>query len=234
MKTILLFIVISALICNLGNAQNRTEKRNTNPFTDVSLRVSANLYIEQGDEHSIEITASERTLDKIIVEVNEGKLIIRFSFEDRWINDFNPGPIDIRVVTKNIYLLSLQGSGNIYVEKPIETHTLELNVSGSGDIKLSGVKCDKIDATITGSGDIVFDGHSAGKQIEILIAGSGDVKASEFEAEAAYIKIAGSGDSEVSASHFLDVSIYGSGNVRYNGDPSIKQQISGSGRVSKK
>lgn len=234
MKKLLLFTFILVSTLGISRAEERTEKRNTNPFSEVSLRVNADLYIEQGDEQSVQITASDEALNKIIVEVNDDKLIIRFSWEDMLFHDFNPGHMEIRVVTKNIYALTVQGSGTIYAEKPIETHSLELNIAGSGDIKLSQVNCDKIDATVTGSGDIVIDGPSKGREIEILIAGSGDVEAADFESEVAYVKIAGSGDCDVNVSEFLDVNIYGSGDVKYQGEPNIKSKVAGSGRVYKK
>lgn len=234
MKQILLITILSVLSFGWAKAETRTEKRNTNPFSEVSLRVNADLFIEQGDEHSIEITASDEALRKIIVEVDDDKLVIRFSWEDILFKDFKPGHMEIHVVMKNVYGLSVQGSGNIYAENPIETHTLELNIAGSGDIKMGNVHCDKIDADIAGSGDIVFDGDSEGREIEIMIAGSGDVVASDFKAEAAYVKIAGSGDSEVNASEYLDVSIYGSGDVRYVGEPSVKSHVAGSGRIYQK
>jgi hypothetical protein len=234
MKTFLTILILALCWTNSTMAQETAHKRTTAPFTDISLRVPANLYVVQGDEHSVEIKAAQRTIDKLMVEVTEGKLILRFSFEDRWFNNFTPGPIDIYVVTPTLYALSVQGSGNIYAQKPINTHTLELNIAGSGDIHLAGITCDKVDATITGSGDILFDEPSSGKQIKILIAGSGDVKANHFEAETAYIKIAGSGDSEVTVSQYLDVSIYGSGDVEYHGNPAIHTNIAGSGRISRK
>ena len=234
MKQILLFVILTVFTVGWATAEERTEKRNTNPFSEVSLRVSADLFIEQGDEYSVQITAKEETLQKIIVEVNDDKLIIRFSWEDILFKDFHPGHMEIHVVTKNIYGLSVQGSGNIYATKPIETHTLELNIAGSGDIKLTSVNCDKIDASVAGSGDIVFDGESKGREIEINIAGSGDVKAADFKAEAAYVKIAGSGDCEVNSSDFIDISIYGSGDVRYIGEPNVKSKVAGSGRIYQK
>lgn len=234
MKTMLSIMILFCCFVYHAKAQEITHQRNTAPFTDISLRVPANLYVQQGNEHTIEIKATQSTLDKLIVEVTENKLVLRFSFEDRWINDFNPGPIDIRVVTPSIYGLSVMGSGNIYAQKSIDTHTLELNIAGSGDIHLEELHCDQTEATITGSGDVVFDGPSSGKQIKILVAGSGDVKASLFEVESAFIKIAGSGDCEVAVSQYLDVNIYGSGDVDYRGDPRVKSNIAGSGRVSKK
>lgn len=234
MKQTLLFLGILLLSATITRAESRTEKRNTNSFTEISLRVAANLFVEQGDEHSVEITASETTLNKIIVEIDDDKLIIRFSLEDRWINDFTPGPIDIRVVTKRINELNVQGSGNIYASGLIETNSLDLMVAGSGDIKLSDVSCDNLEADIAGSGDIIISGSKVCREMDVNIAGSGDMIAYQFETETAYVKIAGSGDCEVFATNHLDVKVFGSGDITYKGDPTIKSQISGSGSVRMK
>lgn len=233
MKTQFTLTILAFCLSISATAQTITHKRNIAPFAEISLRVPANLHFVQGDENSVEINASQRTLDKLIVEVNDGKLVLRFSFEDQWINDFKPGPIGITVVSPKMYGLSVLGSGNIYA-RDFETHTLEVNIAGSGDIHLEGLQCDQLNATITGSGDVLFEGPSTGKQIKVLIAGSGDVKAGKFASEAAHIKIAGSGDCEIAVSQYLDVNIYGSGDVTYEGNPSIKSNIAGSGRVSKK
>ena len=234
MKQIFLIICISLLGLGFAKAETKTEKRNTNPFSEISLRVAANLNVIQGSEHSVEITANERTLDKIIVEINNNKLVIRFSFEDRWMSDFKPGSIEINVVTPDINMLSLQGSGNIYAEDKIETHSLDLNIEGFGDIKLSNVKCDRIEADIAGSGDIILSGKSKIREIEIDIAGSGDVIAYQLETENAYVNIAGSGDCEINVETYLDVKIFGSGDVTYKGNPQINSNVAGSGHVHKK
>ncbi|MDA3928936.1 MAG: DUF2807 domain-containing protein [Prolixibacteraceae bacterium] len=234
MKYFLLLQCIIVLSIGTAKAEIKTEKRETNPFTNISLRVAGNLYLEQGAEHSVSITASERTLDKIIIEINNGKLVIKFSIEDRWFNDFRPGPIDIHVVTKDIDLLSIQGSGTIYAKKAIKTHFLDLNIAGSGDIKLSKAKCERVKVSISGSGDIILAGNSTGTEIEINIVGSGDVIAHQFEAEAGYIRIAGSGDCEVNVTKYLEVSVFGSGDVIYKGEPSIKENIAGSGSIYKR
>lgn len=212
-------------------ASTKTEKREAIPFSKVSLRVSANMFVEQGNEYSIEITAKQETLDKIIVEVEDRKLIVRFSLEDRFLNNFKPGEIDIKLTSKEIEYLSVQGSGNIFTSKIIESPSLDLNIAGSGDIKISKVKADHIDANISGSGDIVLSGKSVGKELDIDIAGSGDVIAYQYETESAFIRIAGSGDCEVNVNNYLDVKIFGSGDVSYKGEPSVKTSISGSGKV---
>ena len=141
------------------NLSAKNEKRAIDPFDKISLRVAADLYLEQASEPAIEITASEQTLDKLIVENVDHKLIIRFSLEDHWLRNFDPGKIEIHVSTSEIEELNVQGSGNIIAEKKIETYALDLNIAGSGDIKMADVRCEKLKANITGSGDIIIAGN---------------------------------------------------------------------------
>jgi hypothetical protein len=233
MKKVFVLTALIVLFSQLANAHDESEKRELSPFREVSLRISANLYVEQGDHSQIEMIADQETLDKIIVEVIDHKLIIRFSFEDMWFNGFNPGHVTLKIVTPDIESLSVAGSGNIIAEKPIESRVIELFIAGSGDIKIANLKCERIEAEITGSGDIIVSGEEPAREIELKIAGSGNLKANQLKAEYGKIWIAGSGSCDVSVSHLLDAKILGSGDIRYEGTPTINSMISGSGRIHK-
>jgi hypothetical protein len=232
MKNIALLLIF-ILSLGLVLKANETEKRELRPFREVSLRLSANLYIEQGDNYQIEINADGETLDRIIVEVVDHKLIIRFSFEDMFFHGFNPGHITLKVTTPTIDMLSVTGSGNIIAEKPIDTRVIELFIAGSGDIKIADLKCERLEAEINGSGDIIVSGKPA-HEIDFIIAGSGNLLADQLEAEYGKIRIAGSGNCDVNVSNFLEAKIFGSGDIRYSGNPKIDSMVSGSGRIRKR
>lgn len=229
---IALIVLVSVFIQMTALAKN--EKRDIDPFNKISLRIAANLYIEQGEQPSIEITATERTIDKLIIENIDQKLIIRFSIEDQWFHNFDPGKIEIHVITANINELNVQGSGNIIAEDPIKTDELKLNIAGSGDIKLSNIYCEQLKANITGSGDIIVSGKDEIQGIDINIAGSGDVMAYQLDAKSGYIRIAGSGDCDVSVSDYLDAKVLGSGDIKYKGHPMIRSSVTGSGKIHNK
>ena len=92
---------------------------------------------------------------------------------------------------------------------PASTQMLtELN--GSGSIELTGM-CSALDAHVKGSGEI---------------------KAGDLIAADATTRITGSGDITVRTTGHLEVSITGSGDVRYAGTPAaISRNITGSGEV---
>jgi hypothetical protein len=64
------------------------------------------------------------------------------------------------------------------------------------------------------------------------ISGSGNIYASNFLQNKVYITLSGSGDTHISVTAYLDVTISGSGNVYYKGDPSvINKNITGTGQL---
>jgi len=233
MKKVFILTALILLLTQLANAKDESETRELSPFREVSLRISANLYIEQGSQSKIEMTADQETLDKIIVEVVDHKLIIRFSVEDMFFNDFNPGHVTLKVITPEIESLSVAGSGNIIAEKTIDSRVIELFIAGSGDIKIANLKCERLEADITGSGDIIVSGEKPAREIVLKIAGSGNLKANQLEAEYGKFWIAGSGNCDVSITHLIDAKILGSGDIRYTGNPTIESSVAGSGKVHK-
>jgi hypothetical protein len=230
MKRIVLLIALSAFVLGI-KAQNVTDNRELSYFNKISLRVSANLYIKQGEDARISIETDEETLEKLIVEVVNNKLIIRFGIGDRLFSSFTPGDMKLKLVAPKIDMLSIQGSGSIFADKPIITKILDLNIAGSGDIKLADVRCDRLEASINGSGDIVVSGENKIKETEVTIAGSGNYKGYQLVSDFGSVKIAGSGDCDVHVTEHLEVKILGSGNVTYKGHAAVDASISGSGEI---
>jgi len=206
------------------------QKREVSAFTEISLKIGANVHLKQGNIQSVEVSGSEATLEKLITEVNDRKLVIRYP-TDTWFKKWNSGPVDIYITIPQIDALVVSGSGTIVSEGKIESRILDLTVSGSGDIKLPEIKGDKVSAIISGSGNIHLFGKQNAGELKVAISGSGNVKAIEFPSDNVDIKISGSGNCWVNATKKLFVRLAGSGNVIYRGNPSIDSSVAGSGKV---
>ncbi len=146
--------------------------------------------------------------------------------------------------------LRVSGSGNMQAKVNV-SGDLEADVSGSGDLEVTGT-CQGFDSDVSGSGNVnstvVINGNASfgvsgsGKvtaagtapEVKISISGSGKVLASELEATKATVRISGSGDVEIGVKDDLDVTISGSGSVRYRGNPEkVNSHAAGSGSVRK-
>ena len=125
--------------------------------------------------------------------------------------------------------LHMSGSGNLYINGPFTPGSLDLDISGSGDMNITELNTAYLDAAISGSGNIRISRGSATEE-KLKISGSGNMNLENIMA-ARVTTTSGSGDTKVTAAETLDVTISGSGSVYYNGSPRINASISGSGKV---
>ncbi len=228
--TFLILLVIAGT--QLLYAQ-KTEQRKLSAFTEISLRIGANVHLSQGKDQIVEVKGDEATLNKLITEVKNRKLIIRYPTETIFSSKWNPGKVDLFVTIPQIDGLAVVGSGSITAKDKIESRILDLSLSGSGDIRLENLKAEKVKSLISGSGDLYLTGQQTAAEFNSSLSGSGNVKATGFPANDVDIKISGSGSCWVKPERNLIVRILGSGSVYYKGNPAIDSSILGPGQVKK-
>lgn len=222
-------LITFLLFGTLAKAENQTRK--VDKFTEISLRVGATLHLEQGENQNLEIVAKSSTLEELITEVKDGKLIIRFPNKDFFWKTFQPGEIIIYVTVPEITGLGVSGSGDILAEDGIKTKDLELAVSGSGNIKMKDLDAVAVKSIISGSGNIILAGDKGAEDLSVAISGSGDFKGLDFNADDVNVKVSGSGNVGVTANKNLTVRVAGSGDVTYKGHPLVDQSVAGSGKI---
>ena len=220
-----LSVVILFSVSVLSGFGQIKQDRDVPDFNEVALSIHGDLYITQGNTRKVEIEASEKTLELIKTEVNNGVLHIKF---EKW-NVSSTGPITIWITAPNYSGLYLSGSGKITAEEGIESDEMVLKISGSGKINLNELKAEEVEASISGSGDMILKGSA--KEMGISISGSGDILGDSFTVGEGSIRISGSGGCKIDVTDELEVRISGSGSVYYTGNPKIDASISGSGKV---
>jgi hypothetical protein len=210
----------------------KDEMREVSPFSKIALRISAKVYVTQGEKQSVKIVADSETLEEIITEVKDRTLHIRFPTDNifkRW----DPGKIEIYITVPEVDGLTVSGSGDIFSED-IKTRILDLVVSGSGNIKLEKLNAEKVDASISGSGNINIKEGGVAEELKVRISGSGNVDARGFEAKNVSVQTSGSGNCSIASNGEIKARISGSGNVYYSGNPAIDSSVSGSGSVKER
>jgi len=191
-----------------GSSNVTSESRNVSGFEEVEFEGVGYLFIRQTGSESLTVEAEEDILPKIRTEVENDRLII------------GPKPNTDLHTTKPInYTLNVK-----------DLHTLKL--SGSGSIDAQGISTDKLAITISGAGAIKTSGKADSQDIDI--GGVGNYQAEDLESKEVKIGIEGAGSAIVNVSDELDAKVSGSGSVEYIGDPTVDQDVSGVGRVSKR
>ena len=207
-----------------GSGKLKTEERTLSIFKEVFLTSSANIILMQGAEQKIKIEAEDNILQYIKTNVSNNKLSVSSE------NNISPTKaINIYITIKEITSLELTGSGNISVEKILNSPSLNLKNIGSGNITAS-IKVEALDIIISGSGNIYLDGNA--KETEIKINGSGKLNGKELIVFNCKVNLSGSGDCTIDVNNRLNADLSGSGNVFIVKEPeSLYGNCVGSGKV---
>lgn len=206
-----------------------TENRNVSDFSGIDLRSEADLYYRAGPDYTVVVSGQQNVLDVLETYTSEGKLVIRYRGDVRVRSHDR---LHIQVTAPAVNRLKVRGSGDIMTSGPLSPSRLDLDVDGSGDIRVSELAANHLDAEVVGSGSIRVAGGTA-TDVETLISGSGDIDLAGVQASEATTVTSGSGDTRLHVTNRLKSTISGSGDVFYRGTPTIETHISGSGRVVK-
>jgi hypothetical protein len=211
-----------------GNGPQITTTRSLQGYDQVKLNIPAKLYYTIDSVYRFSISAQGNIEPHLETEVRGTTLHI--SWKPR-LHVRGHSPIEIHLSGPHPSLLHVNGSGEMYMQQPIRSERLDLDVNGSGDIDVPAFYGDAWDASVNGSGKIEMRGGSS-KESYLDVNGSGDIVALQHTGNKVYAEISGSGEIGIGAADELEANISGSGKVMYRGNPRTKINISGSGRVS--
>ena len=213
-----------------GSGNVVSEERTVSGFTRVELQSIGNLVITQGDTESLTIAADDNLLPYITTEVVAGTLEISMK------PNTNVDPtktIQYTLTVKSIASVVLAGFGNITADK-LESNSLEVKVTGSGDIHIGEVNGETLALKLTGFGNIYVD-KAVVSRPTLELAGSGDIKVNDLKASDLALTISGFGNATISGSADNEViKLTGSGNY-HGGDIQTKTAavtISGFGNAT--
>jgi hypothetical protein len=248
------FFLVLALLLSVSFIQAQTrETRTVGTFTKIAFRLPGKLLLRQGDVQKVEIEGKQDILKEIETEVEGSRLVI--GKESQWKN-FNwkdDDRITVYITVKNLDAISVSGSGDVIGETKFTTGDLELNVSGSGSLKIEVDATGEIEGDVSGSGDIVLKGKC--KNFDSDISGSGKVNIALSITDVANFELSGSGKVEASGTantvkasisgsgkvlaanlevNRCEIRIAGSGDVEVNVKNEIDANITGSGSVNYK
>ena len=205
-------IILSLLMLwvSVLHAQTK-ETRNVETFTKIAFRVPGKLYLRQGSPQKVEIEGKKDVLEEIETKVDGSRLVIEHEDEGSW-KWGSDDKVNVYVTVKDIDALNVGGSGDLIGETKIVTGDIDLNVSGSGNMKVEVEASGDMESDVSGSGNIDLRGKC--ESFSSDVSGSGRVMLT------------------LNASGNADFGVSGSGKIEARGNASkVKASISGSGRV---
>jgi len=214
-------------IVNDANA----EKRNVPGFSGITVSGGIDIYLTQGNEDGIAVSATEtKYRDRIKTEVKNGMLKIWYDGQGF---SWNSGNKKLRayISFKNINQLHASGSSDVYISGTLKAADLAIELSGSSDLK-GVVDIETLKAGISGASDISISGKVGSLNIDA--SGSSDFKNYDLVVQNCEAHASGSSDVQVTVEKELNGSASGSSDIRIKGNGQIKKMsTSGSSSIKK-
>lgn len=228
----LVFIAISLTncfqvnLCTEGSGQVTKRNFDIIEFKTIYVGVPSKVFIIQDSIPKVEIETDDNLLDFIFVRVVDDQLQIESE------KGICPRRLNIRITNPTYKGIQIDGSADIIALSPISTNKIYIGINGSGDVLIDSIQTNRISIAINGSGDIRIGGIAEDFNAEIN--GSGDINAIKLLSNKVQVETNGSGDVYVNCLQELNISISGSGDVFYLGNPSTSHiEIKGSGRLKR-
>jgi hypothetical protein len=215
-------------VINDPNAQ----KRSVGDFHGIKVSGGIELYLSQGDEEAVAVSANDPELrDRLKTVVKDG--ILHIYLDDQWWHRGWNGSMKLRAYVSCKVLDQLRGSGgsNIHVDQTIKSERLEVHLSGGGQLHGS-FQAGQMTAGISGGGDL-YIGGTAGT-LNVHVSGGGDFHGYDLATDSCEAHVSGGGDVYITVNKALDATVHGGGDIRYKGNASIREtRTFGGGNISK-
>jgi hypothetical protein len=229
-----IFLLFAVLVCGGLFAQKvfihdpNAELRTVPAFRSINVSDAINLYISQGDEEGIVVSAADgRSRESIQTSVENGVLKIRCGkYASR-----NRDP-KVYVSFKTLEKLVASGASDIFVQGLIKGEQLNIVLSGASDFT-GKVELNNLHIEQSGASDAIISGTTA--NLKVRSSGASDLKGFALFAENCDAHASGASDIKITVTKELNASASGASSVHYKG-PAVIRSVSNSGasRILKK
>lgn len=225
-----IFISIASVLfiygCTKGKGEIVVQSFSPEPFSKIELNITGELILVADQNQFVEVHSHQNLIDILKIETQSGRLIIKTQ-PGKKIGKFDE--LSFYVHTPSIESITNSASGNISGGNNVQAASLVLKTSASGNINITGINCQNIEAKASASGNITLSGSAENASFDV--SGSGGISAFDLTSLSTIAKTSSSGNIETSTVNNLSAKISGSGNIYYKGNPTITTEDNSSGSL---
>jgi hypothetical protein len=209
---LVLVLVLVALLARGGSSSSgvqgsgvpATQSRVLAAFSRLDLAGSNDVTVVVGGRQSVVVHADSNLMHNVTTRVVAGTLVIGTT------GSFSPrSPMSVEVSVPSLAAVEL---------------------SGSGEISVTGIDAPRLTVTLPGSGTFYAGGTVT--QLDVTLGGSGLAQLDNLVARDVHAVVTGSGLIRVTATTSLNAAVSGSGAIIYSGNPQVTSSVTGSGTVT--
>ena len=235
-KVMLITMLVSAVLFAQKTINDpNAEPRNLSGFHAIKISNSFTVYISQGNEDAVAISASKAEYKaKIITKVENGVLIIRFDDDKKFWKGWNGDKqrLTAYISIKKIDRLDVGGACDVYFEEGLAAEGLSVDLSGASDMK-GKIDAKTLKVEISGASSATISGNAA--TLDVQASGASDFKGYELVTNYCDAKASGASSVNITVNKELNANASGASNVRFKGEGLIRDiKTSGASNVTRK
>ena len=238
MKKLLAVLAGTILTVALAHAQKQindpnAEPRNVSGFHAIKVSSAFDVYLTQGNEEGLAVSASEpKYRNDIKTEVKNGVLVISFQGDKKFWNKGNK-KLKAYISFKNIDRLDVGGACDVYLLTALKADKLSIELSGASDMKNAELQVNELTVDVNGASDMLVSGKVS--QLKIEASGASDFKGYDLVTEYCDVRASGASGISITVNKELSAKASGASDIRYKGEGLIREiKTSGASSVSRK
>jgi len=210
------------------------ENREIKDVTRVMLKDYGQLFISQGEEESLRIEGEPEVLKTVKTWINNGELILDIDetwFQKTWsavTSAVEGRSLKYYLMVKNLEGVYVQGAAQVKMQG-LKTQSIYVTLKGAGEVVITGIEAGLVDINLPGAGIISASGRT--DRLQVSVKGAGSFDGPRLESRDARISLQGVGKASAWVTGQLDAIVDGVGAIEYYGEPQLRQQVSGLGKV---
>ena len=229
MPRIVPILLASAAVLAAGAAHAADRAFPVGGFDHIRSSVPFDVRVHTGPGPSVLARGPQQALDRLIVEVVHGELVIR-SQSGRWWSGWNwhRERAIVEVTVPMLTGATLSGPGDLTIDR-IQARSFGATLNGPGDLSVGQIDTGDLTLVLNGPGDLTMAGRAANARI--TLRGPGEVRANGLSVRDATISLSGPGDVTLRASGKVTGSLSGPGDITVQGGARCTISKHGPGEV---
>ena len=235
LQVMLMAMLVSASLFAQTINDPNAEPRKVGSFHAIRVSNAFEVYISQGGEDAVAISASKPEYkEKIITKVENGVLIIRFEDDKKFWNSLRGDRQRLKayISIKKIDKLDVSGACDVFFEQGLSAEELVVHLSGASNMK-GKIDAKKLSVDISGASDGTISGNAA--DLKVVASGASDFKGFDMVTNYCDAKATGASSVNITVNKELSAHASGASSVRFKGEGLIRDiKTSGASNVSRK
>jgi hypothetical protein len=230
MKTIrnlVILFIVTAISYNahaFSGKSEKTEVRNLKNFDVVKVSTGIDVYLKMGDTEEVKVVADDDIIEKLITEVNDGVLSI-YMKKTNWNWNFNETR-KVYVTIKELKRIDASSGSEVKSENTLKGETLKVRASSGSEVTLNVIYKNFSVDTSSGS-EAKISGKT--KNMDAEASSGSEIKAEDLESVICKVNASSGSDIVVKVSEEIYAKASSGADIRYYGNPQIKDINESSG-----